>query len=85
MASVAQELADSKGWWFSKIDLDAELGRFASENPIREGATRRVLVVAEHLYRLTVASRLMRGRLREREREAAAASDSGPLGHPDDG
>lgn len=78
MATVAQELAKAKGYRFRKPDLDAELGRYAAENPLLEGRTRRVLVVAEHLYRLTVASRMMRGRLREREREAAAADPDEP-------
>ncbi len=76
MASVAQDLASTKGFGFSKVDLDRELGRYAADNPTRDGTTRRVFIVAEHLYHLTVAHRQMRGRLRERERDAAEASDS---------
>jgi|SRR5215211_9424538 len=66
---VALDLAEAQGYTPSKVRLDADLGRYAAENPALEGRTRRVLIVAEHLYRLTVASRMMRGRLRERERE----------------
>jgi hypothetical protein len=70
IASIALELAEAQGVRLSKPDLDAELGRYAAEHPQLEGETRRVLIVAEHLYRLTIAYRRMRGRLRERERQA---------------
>lgn len=76
IGAVALEVAEAKGYTPSKVRLDRDLGRYGAEHPLLDGRTRRVLVVAEHLYRLTVASRMMRGRLREREREAAAADSS---------
>lgn len=75
VAAVAIELAESRGFPLSKVELDAELGRYAAQHPEYDGTTRRILVVAEHLYRLTVAHRKMRGRLRERERARQPASD----------
>ena len=75
MAEVAKELAEDNGFRFSKRALDKALGRYAVANPSdADGNTRRVLIVAEHLYRLTIAHRRMRGRLRESEREAAAGT-----------
>jgi len=79
IAEVAKELAEDKTFPFSKVDLDRELGRYAvtcRQGP--DGSDRRVLVVAEHLYRLTVAHRQLRGRLREHEREALQARSSSP-------
>jgi len=76
VAEVAKNLAEDKGLRFPKPDLDKALGRYAVAHPLdAAGNTRRVLIVAKHLYRLTVANRQMRGRLRESEREAAAESD----------
>lgn len=78
MAEVAKKLAEDKGFRFPKPDLDKALGRYAVAHPLdADGKTRRVLIVAQHLYRLTVAHRQMRGRLREHEREAAASETEG--------
>lgn len=74
IAAVALDLAQARSFQLSKVKLDAELGRYAAAHPKRDGHTRRVLIVAEHLYRLTVAHRQMRGRLRKREREALRRS-----------
>jgi hypothetical protein len=70
IAEVALALSEDRTFRVSKVDLDRELGRYAVAHPELDGAWRRVLIVAEHLYRLTVAHRRMRGRLRERERIA---------------
>jgi hypothetical protein len=77
IAALALELAEARGFRLGKVELDAELGRYAAQHPQRDGVNRRVLIVAEHLYRLTVAHRQMRGRLREREREALRGKESG--------
>jgi hypothetical protein len=80
VATVAIALAEQRGFPLQKPDLDAALGRYAARNPQLDGTTRRVMIVAEHLYRLTVAHRVMRGRLREGERQSLGAKKKSPDG-----
>lgn len=49
----------------SKPQLARRLARHAVENPERDGVQRPVLELAEHLVRLTIAHRSLRGELRE--------------------
>ncbi len=75
LASVAQDLASTKGYGFSKVDLDRELGRYAAENPTRDGTTRRVLILAD----TSIASPSPTARCEdvcESESETIQASDS---------
>lgn len=77
IAEVAKKLAEDRAFPFSKVDLDRDLGHYAvTHRQGPDGSDRRVLIVAEHLYRLTVAHRQLRGRLREHERETLQTRSS---------
>lgn len=58
------ELVESRGARISKPDLARELARYALAHPEYEGGTRPLLVLAEHLVRLSGADRRLRGSLR---------------------
>jgi len=66
LGTVAVALAQQRGFpGLRKPDLAAKLGEYALEHPLRAGTRRRILIVAEHLWRLSGAHRQLRGRLRE--------------------
>lgn len=68
LASVILEAARSKdaGFVLSKPDFARQLARYALRNPEFNGERRKLLDLAEHLVRLTWASRRLAGALRRR-------------------
>ena len=66
LASVILEVAKAKdaGFVLSKPDLARLLARYALEHPELNGERRKLLDLAEHLVRLTWASRNIAGELR---------------------
>ena len=64
VATVLVDLVKSRGTPISKPDFARALARYALEHPEYDGATRPLLVLAEHLVHLTWADRRLSGRLR---------------------
>lgn len=67
VASVVVDLAESAqpSLRLRKQDLVRALARYAVDHPTMNGRQRPILELAEHLVRLTIADRQLRGRLRE--------------------
>lgn len=66
LASVVLGLAEERGFVYSKPKLAHDLARFLAEEVRARGDSDRPLFeLTQHLYRMTVADRRLRGRLRE--------------------
>ena len=65
VATVLVDLAESRGAPLSKPDFARSLAEYALDHPDHEGETRPLLVLAEHLMRLSGADRRLQGRLRD--------------------
>jgi hypothetical protein len=64
VATILIELVESRGARISKPQLARKVARYALAHPEHDEETRPLLVLAEHLLRLTGADRRLSGRLR---------------------